>query len=268
MKELERQLREAVEKEEYSKAAELRDQIQAAKAADPVARLKAALEEAIEEEKYEEAAQLRDELKQAEKEQMAQLIAITSSDSVTQGVRVQVQSFFVPSQSAPERGMWFFAYRVSIKNEGPDTVVLRTRKWIITDANGEVQTVSGPGVVGEHPVLSPGESFTYTSACPLKTPTGYMEGHYGMERKLRGLTSSREEGLMAGTSPAADGEGEGEGGGAALEQEAPAAQAGLEVEEEGVEEEEKMGEKDAEQDQRRQGGITSDSSRGAVGSAL
>ena len=102
------------------------------------------------------------------------------SEAVTRGIRVQVQSFFVPERSAPEEGQWFFAYRVTISNEGSERAQLISRHWIITDGNGSKDEVRGPGVVGEQPVLEPGESFQYTSACPLSTPFGTMQGSYQM----------------------------------------------------------------------------------------
>ncbi len=104
------------------------------------------------------------------------------SDQTTRGIRIQVRSAFVPERSDPAQGNYFFAYRVRISNEGEQTARLVSRKWIITDAHGEVKTVEGDGVVGEQPVLAPGESFEYTSFCPLKTPFGSMHGHYNMVR--------------------------------------------------------------------------------------
>jgi ApaG protein len=102
------------------------------------------------------------------------------SEAETCGVRVEVQSTFVPERSAPEDGRWFFAYQVRISNVGDETVQLVTRHWIITDGTGRVDEVRGPGVVGEQPVLAPGQSFEYTSFCPLRTPFGSMEGTYQM----------------------------------------------------------------------------------------
>lgn len=103
-----------------------------------------------------------------------------SSEAITQGIRVRVQSVFVPERSDPDQGQWFFAYRVEISNEGTEAAQLVSRHWIITDANGHVEHVQGPGVVGEQPTLQPGESFQYTSACPLMTPVGTMQGTYQM----------------------------------------------------------------------------------------
>ena len=103
-----------------------------------------------------------------------------SSEAVTRGVRVQVLSEYSPERSAPASRQWFFLYTIEITNEGSETVQLVSRHWIITDAEGRVEEVRGPGVVGHQPVLAPGESFTYTSGCPLTTPFGKMEGTYQM----------------------------------------------------------------------------------------
>jgi ApaG protein len=102
------------------------------------------------------------------------------SDTTTNGVRVQVRSAYIPERSAPRQGHYFFAYFVRISNLGRQTVQLVTREWVITDANGNVERVHGPGVVGEQPVLEPGESFEYSSFCPLPTPIGSMQGSYQM----------------------------------------------------------------------------------------
>lgn len=96
------------------------------------------------------------------------------------GIVIQVQTNFEPSRSEPKLNRWFFAYHVRIANEGPETVQLLSRSWIITDAEGRVEQVRGPGVVGEQPVLKPGQSFEYTSGCPLTTPFGSMHGAYEM----------------------------------------------------------------------------------------
>jgi len=102
------------------------------------------------------------------------------SEAITRGIRVRVQSSYVPERSEPERGSWFFIYTVEVANLGSDTAQLVSRHWIITDADGTVREVRGPGVVGEQPKLEPGQSFTYTSACPLETPFGTMHGTYQM----------------------------------------------------------------------------------------
>lgn len=100
--------------------------------------------------------------------------------AVTRGVRVEVQSRFLPEQSSA--GSFVFAYTIRISNEGTETVRLRTRHWIITDAQGGLREVKGDGVVGAQPTLSPGRDFEYTSGCVLPTPRGTMHGTYQMER--------------------------------------------------------------------------------------
>lgn len=102
------------------------------------------------------------------------------SDAVTRGVRVHVESEYAAERSQPSQRHWFFLYTITITNEGSETVQLLTRHWIITDGTGKVEEVRGPGVVGKQPTLKPGESFTYTSGCPLETPFGVMEGTYQM----------------------------------------------------------------------------------------
>jgi ApaG protein len=103
-----------------------------------------------------------------------------TSEAVTRGIRVHVISQYSPERSQPSKNQWFFLYTIEISNEGTDTVQLVTRHWIITDASGHVEEVKGPGVVGQQPVLAPGEAFEYTSGCPLTTPFGMMQGTYQM----------------------------------------------------------------------------------------
>ena len=102
------------------------------------------------------------------------------SEASTRGVRVEVRSRYVPERSNPEKNAWFFAYTVRVTNDGDVTVQLLSRHWIITNADGHVEEVRGPGVIGAQPVLEPGESFEYTSACPLPTAFGTMHGTYQM----------------------------------------------------------------------------------------
>jgi len=105
------------------------------------------------------------------------------SNTITNGIRVAVSSTYVPGQSAPKSRRYVFAYTVRITNEGTETAQLRSRHWIITDGNGKVEQVRGPGVVGEQPTLRPGEHFEYTSGCVLETPRGQMHGTYQMVRE-------------------------------------------------------------------------------------
>ena len=102
------------------------------------------------------------------------------SDTTTNGIRVQVSSQFLPDRSSPKEEQYVFAYHITITNVGTDIAQLISRHWIITNADGETEEVQGPGVVGEQPLLKPGEHFEYTSFCPLKTNVGTMHGSYTM----------------------------------------------------------------------------------------
>lgn len=110
------------------------------------------------------------------------------SDTTTHGIRIEVESEYEPERSSPFESYYFFSYHVRISNVGEERAQLVSRVWIITDSDGEVQTVEGPGVVGETPELAPGEAFEYTSFCPLKTAVGAMQGHYVMRRTASGET--------------------------------------------------------------------------------
>lgn len=110
----------------------------------------------------------------------------STSEALTRGIRVRVQSRYLPERSQPDQFQWLFIYEIRISNEGDRAARLISRHWIITDGNGHVEEVKGEGVVGEQPLLEPGESFEYTSGCSLKTPFGTMEGTYQM------VTSSGE----------------------------------------------------------------------------
>jgi ApaG protein len=101
--------------------------------------------------------------------------------STTHDITVSVEPTYLDQESAPEKNIYVWAYTVRIQNNSKETLQLRTRYWKITDAYGRVQEVHGPGVVGEQPVLKPGESFEYTSGTPLSTPSGIMAGVYAME---------------------------------------------------------------------------------------
>lgn len=100
--------------------------------------------------------------------------------AVTRHLTVEVEPFFLPDQSDAEQNQFVWAYRVTVENGGNETVQLVARFWHITDGSGHVEEVRGPGVVGEQPVLKPGDSFQYTSGCPLSTPSGIMVGRYTM----------------------------------------------------------------------------------------
>ena len=104
------------------------------------------------------------------------------STAETDGIRVTVESRYIPQQSSPADSEYVFAYTVVISNVGDSPARLVTRHWVITDAHGSVEEVRGPGVVGETPHLAPGQSFQYTSGCALRTPRGTMHGSYQMVR--------------------------------------------------------------------------------------
>jgi len=101
--------------------------------------------------------------------------------ATTRAIKVTVEPHFLEDQSSPVDDHFVWAYRVRIENQGGETVQLRRRHWRITDGMGRIQEVRGPGVVGEQPVLAPGQSFEYTSGTPLSTPSGIMVGTYQME---------------------------------------------------------------------------------------
>ncbi|TAJ30330.1 Co2+/Mg2+ efflux protein ApaG [Bosea sp. (in: a-proteobacteria)] len=105
----------------------------------------------------------------------------------THGVRVTAEPRFMEAESSHEQSRYFWAYAIEIVNLSGDVLQLLTRHWTITDGRGQVHEVSGEGVVGQQPVLRPGESFSYTSGCPLATPHGSMEGAYTMQDE-RGAT--------------------------------------------------------------------------------
>jgi ApaG protein len=101
----------------------------------------------------------------------------------TRGIAVSVEPTYLETRSSPDSAQYFWAYRVIIENQGPETVQLLSRHWMITNARGELTEVKGPGVVGEQPILKPGERFEYTSGAPLNTPSGMMGGAYQIENE-------------------------------------------------------------------------------------
>jgi ApaG protein len=103
--------------------------------------------------------------------------------AITQGITVRVAVNFLPEQSQVEAGKWFWVYHIRIENGSDETVQLLTRHWRITDGRGMINRIDGDGVVGEQPLLKPGQSHDYVSGCPLSTPHGSMEGHYIFRRE-------------------------------------------------------------------------------------
>ena len=102
-------------------------------------------------------------------------------EAVTRAIHVLVAPRFLEDQSDPDNSQFVWAYDIEIRNEGVTTVQLKERTWSITDGNGEIEEVHGPGVVGEQPILQPGDAFQYSSGCPLRTPSGFMVGRYTMQ---------------------------------------------------------------------------------------
>ncbi len=116
------------------------------------------------------------------------MMETTPYQQVTEEVQVEVFPFYVEEQSDPQKGLYFYAYRIRITNLGPNTCQLQGRHWIIRNGKGQEEHVQGEGVVGQKPVLHSGESFEYTSFCPLNTPTGNMRGRFEMSVDKDGTT--------------------------------------------------------------------------------
>ncbi|KAL0341519.1 UNVERIFIED_CONTAM: protein ApaG [Sesamum calycinum] len=174
---LKQQLEVAAKAEDYKEAARLRDSLRVFEEEEPVLRLQRLLKEAIAQERFEDAARYRDELKEI----APHCLLKCSSDATTLGIRVQVRSVYIEGRSQPSKGLYFFAYRIRITNNSDRPVQLLRRHWIITDANGKTESVQGVGVIGEQPVILPKTGFEYSSACPLSTSSGRMEGDFEMK---------------------------------------------------------------------------------------
>lgn len=108
-------------------------------------------------------------------------------NATTKGITVTVMPVYIDERSDPSQSRYFWAYRVSIKNNSGETVQLVSRYWHITDANGSIEEVEGEGVVGQQPRIADGDEFTYTSGCPLNSPSGIMVGKYAMKNHSRGF---------------------------------------------------------------------------------
>ncbi|RYR77518.1 hypothetical protein Ahy_A01g002007 isoform A [Arachis hypogaea] len=191
---LKQQMEVAAKSEDYKEAARIRDSLKLFEEEEPVLRLRRLLKEAIADERFKDAAKYRDELKSIAPHSFLKC----SSDATTLGIRVQVRSIYIEGRSQPSKGLYFFAYRIRISNNSDQPVQLLRRHWIITDGNGKMENVFlfpfesmvfpvqhnfyalGSGVVGEQPTILPGTSFEYSSACPLNTPNGRMEGDFEM----------------------------------------------------------------------------------------
>lgn len=204
---LKKSLNVAVNAERFADAARLRDQIESLSLADDYVRTEKEMEKAVQEERFAEAARLRDVLKvlepppgiamlrgetvataACEDTSMADLKpedVESWSKTKTAGIVVHVESYYMPEQSLPEQSRFLFGYKVTITNEGKETCQLVSRHWTINSSGVSESEVKGPGVVGRQPVLEPGESFEYNSACPVtvslkggQSVVGNMKGKY------------------------------------------------------------------------------------------
>ncbi|PON72206.1 UVR domain containing protein [Parasponia andersonii] len=174
---LKQQMEVASKSEDYEEAARIRDSLKLFEEEEPVLRLRRLIKEAVAEERFEDAAKYRDELREIAPHSLLKC----SSDATTLGIRVQVRSVYIEGRSQPSKGNYFFAYRIRITNNSERPVQLLRRHWIISDANGKTENVWGIGVIGEQPVILPRTSFEYSSACPLSTANGRMEGDFEMK---------------------------------------------------------------------------------------
>uniref|UniRef100_A0A7S4PNH5 ApaG domain-containing protein n=1 Tax=Guillardia theta TaxID=55529 RepID=A0A7S4PNH5_GUITH len=216
IEDLDSEMNVAVSEENYSRAAELRDEIARLKSTDPYSNAEAELSIAVANERYEEAAALRKKMKEVgkppvlhKKEKKLQALELAlatpitqpadslgikaNSDTVTRGVRIQTVGFYLPDPSSPSDGRFMFGYNVTITNLNNETCQLLSRTWLIktrvTPSDSKTQVVSGSGVIGRQPVLGPNESFTYSSLCPLSLDESY----------LRNLPQDRVLGSMEGS---------------------------------------------------------------------
>ncbi|XP_050226044.1 uncharacterized protein LOC126675445 [Mercurialis annua] len=174
---LKQQMDVAAQSENYEEAARIRDSLKLFEEEEPVLRYRRLLKEATNEERFEDAAKYRDELKEIAPYSLLKC----TSDATTLGIRVQVRSVYIEGRSQPSKGQYFFAYRIRITNNSDRPVQLLRRHWIITDANGRTENFWGIGVIGEQPVILPKTGFEYSSACPLPTSNGRMEGDFEMK---------------------------------------------------------------------------------------
>lgn len=174
---LKQQMEVAAKSEDYKEAARIRDSLKLFEEEEPVLHLRRLIKDAVTDERFEDAAKYRDELKEIAPHSLLKC----SSDATTLGIRVQVRSVYIEGRSQPSKRQYFFAYRIRITNNSDRPVQLLRRHWIITDGNGKVDNLWGIGVIGEQPVMLPRTSFEYSSACPLCTPSGRMEGDFEMK---------------------------------------------------------------------------------------
>ncbi|KAK7301537.1 hypothetical protein RJT34_12403 [Clitoria ternatea] len=173
---LKQQMEVAAKSQDYEEAARLRDSLKCFEDDLPVLHLRRLLKQAIAEQRFQDAARYRDELQETAPHSLLKC----SSDATTLGIRVQVRSSYMEGRSQPSEELYFFACKVRITNNTNRPVQLLRRHWIITDANGKTENVWGIGVLGEQPAILPRTSFEYSSACPLNTQNGRIEGDFEM----------------------------------------------------------------------------------------
>lgn len=174
---LKKQLSVAAKSEDYKEAARIRDSLKSLEEQEPVLHLQVLLKKAVEEERFQDAALYRNELNILAPHTLLKC----NSDATTVGIRVQVRSVYIKSRSHPSKEQYFFAYRIRITNNSERPVQLLRRHWIVTDGNEKTENIWGLGVIGEQPVILPNTGFEYSSACPLSTPGGRMEGDFEMK---------------------------------------------------------------------------------------
>jgi len=184
-RQLQRRLDAAVRAEDFAQAAAVRDELMALRLADPVLVTRAQLEQAISSERWSDAVRLRDQLTELEPPPPPPARVPCSSSSTAQGVSVHVTSRWVRTDESARKNVFLYTYEVTFVNESQTPVQLLARHWIITDGTGRVEHVRGPGVIGQQPVLGPGETFTYSSFCPLRTTSGTMAGEFGFVQLVK-----------------------------------------------------------------------------------
>lgn len=182
---LKQQMEVATKSEDYKEAARIRDSLKMLEEEEPILKLRRLIKEAVVQERFEDAARYRDGLKEI----APHCLLNCSSNATTLGIQVQATSVYIEGRSEPSKGQYFFAYRIRITNTSDRPVQLLRRHWVITDANGKTENVWGVGVIGEQPVILPRTAFEYSSAFPIGTSNGRMEGDFEMKHVDR-LSSS------------------------------------------------------------------------------
>ncbi|KAM7273125.1 hypothetical protein ACFE04_027789 [Oxalis oulophora] len=182
---LKQRMEVAINSEDYKEAARIRDSLNSLESVHPVLRLRRLSKEAVANERFEDAAKYRDELNQISPHYLTKC----SSDTTTLGIRVEASSEYIKGRSNPTQEQYFFSYKIRITNNSDRPIQLVRTHWIITNGDRKTENVWSTGVIGEQPVILPGKSFEYSSACPLTTPNGRLESDFQMKR-IESLSSS------------------------------------------------------------------------------